>query len=219
MIELLEQVQVFLQNSNFQWAVCGGYALDLFLNCQTRKHGDIDICVFERDRECITEFMLSKDWRVFQFLGQGKVRPLSGGDASDPGRNLMCIKEGCRLVQFYPCEEKDVLLHAFFHTGIERLDYLEFLFNDIQDNQFVFSREVSLMRDIHKAILYNNGIPSIAPEIALLFKASETDNPEYQRDYALTLPHLGEEQLHWLHDGLRKRYPQGHPWIREQDIL
>lgn len=212
MNELLFQVKSFLSGLQIPWAVCGGFALDLFLGREIRKHSDIDICVFEKDRDKIIDYMLSNHWYVFQFLGQGKVRPLSIGDLSDSGRNLMCLKEGCNLVKFYPCEENSVLLHEFYHTGIERLDYLEFLFNYVRENDFIFSQEFNLTRDMRKAILYNNGIPYIAPELALLYKSSRAENPEYQYDYKITIPRLDEEQLLWFYNSLEQLYPQGHLW-------
>lgn len=212
---LLEQVRGFLQNLNIQWAVCGGYALDLFLNRETRKHSDIDICVFEKDRQKIINYMVLNGWRVYQFLGQGKVQLLNVEGKSDPGRNLMCVKDGCNLVKFYPCEEDGVLLHEFYHTGIEHLNYLEFLFNYEQENSFIFDQGRNLTREMQNAILYRNGCPYIAPELALLYKSARADHPENQYDYGITIPHLNDEQLSWLHKGLEKLYPQGHPWSQK----
>lgn len=210
---LLEQTNLLLSNANIQWAFCGGYALDLFLDREIRKHGDIDICVFEVDRNKIPNYMLSNEWNVYQFLGGGRVRSLGIDDVSDHGRNLMCVKEGCKLVKFYASEEDKVSGYDFYHTGIERLDYLEFLFNHSQGTEFVFSRELNITRDMQKAILYNNGLPYIAPELALLYKASKADNPAYQCDYAMTITYLNDEQLCWFYKSMEKLYPQGHPWL------
>ena len=99
---MMEELKAFMAGADFPWAVCGGYALDLFLDKDTRTHGDIDVCVFEKDRPAILHYMLSRDWTVYEFRGQGKVRPLDGTDLSEPGRNLMCLKEDCQLVRFYP---------------------------------------------------------------------------------------------------------------------
>ncbi len=198
-----------------QWAFSGGYAIDLFLNRITRKHSDIDICVFEQDRDAIVHHMLTADWRVFQFLGGGRVRRLHPGDVSESGRNLMCVKEGCRLVDFYSCEGNDVLWYVFHHTGIQCLDYMEFLFNQTQGNDMVIHSAPQITKELDKAILHHDEYPYLAPEIALLYKSSNADNPEYQQDYALALPELSEEQARWLQSALRKLYPQGHCWLNE----
>lgn len=212
MNKLLEQAKDLLKELNAAWAFCGGFALELFLGSEIRKHGDIDICVFEDDRNGIKEYMLKNQWKVYQFLGCGRVRALEAADKSDPGRNLMCLKEGCALVDFYPCEESGVLMHDFHHVGMERLDYLEFLFNRRQNGQFIFDRELEIVRDMQKAILYRGEYPYIAPEIALLYKAANADNPEYQRDYGAVITRLDGEQLRWFRDSMEKLYTQGHPW-------
>lgn len=215
MIKLLEETKNFLKELNAPWAFCGGFALELFLGIEIRKHGDIDICVFEDDRDGIRDYMLKNQWKVYQFLGRGRVRNLGKADKSTPGRNLMCLKDGCALVDFYPCEESGALLHDFHHVGIERLDYLEFLFNRKQNGQFIFSGELEIVRDMQKAILYRGEYPYIAPEIALLYKAANAYNPDYQRDYEAAITRLDGEQLSWFHDGIKKLYPQGHPWDRK----
>ena len=46
--------------------------------------------------------MLQNGWEVYQFLGQGLLRPVSPSRPSEPGHNLMCIKPGCGLVSFLP---------------------------------------------------------------------------------------------------------------------
>lgn len=51
--ELLDDVKKLLNVLNCRWAFCGGYAIDLFLKKETRVHGDIDICVFENDRNAV----------------------------------------------------------------------------------------------------------------------------------------------------------------------
>ncbi len=65
---------------------------------------------------------------------------------------------------------------------------------------------------MQKAILYSGEYPYIAPEIALLYKAANAENPDYQRDYEAAITMLDGEQLRWFHDGIKKLYPQGHPW-------
>lgn len=212
MNKLLEQAKDLLKEMKAPWAFCGGFALELFLGNEIRKHSDIDICVFEDDRDCIKDYILKNQWKVYQFLGCGRVKCLEAADKSDPGRNLMCIKDGCALVDFYPCAESGVLMYDFHHAGIERLDYLEFLFNRKQNGQLIFSGELEIVRDMQNAILYRGEYPYIAPEIALLYKAANAGNPEYRRDYEAVITRLDGEQLSWFRAGMDKCYPQGHPW-------
>lgn len=212
MNSLLNNTADFLKDAPFPWAVCGGFALELFLGKEVRLHGDIDLCVFEKDRERILPYMLQKGWNVYEFRGNGRLRPLDANAKSETGRNLMCLGEGCDLVKFYPCEEKPLVYYEFFHTGIQKLNYLEFLFNKADDTHFIFDRERNLTRELSKAILHRDGIPCLAPEIVLLYKASRAENEEYQMDFEQAFPMLRDEQREWFVNGLRAIYPNGHKW-------
>ena len=198
------------------WAVCGGYALDLFLDRTFRVHGDIDLCVFEPDRDAIVHSMLRNNWRVYEFRGQGKVRPLDDTSSGDAGRNLMCVTDDCELVKFYPCEEEGLLYHQFFHTGIRRFNYVEFLFNTATETHFIFNKTAGIERERSEAIRFRQGIPYLAPEIVLLYKASQADKPEYRDDFEQTYPSMNSESREWFFRSLEKLYPDGHRWQDEK---
>jgi hypothetical protein len=55
------------------------------------------------------------------------------------------------------------------------------------------------------------GIPILAPEIQLLFKAKQTREKD-QADFDRVMPRLRIDQRAWLMDALR-RYHAGHPWL------
>ena len=212
MDRLIAEAGSFLSDAQIRWAVCGGYALDLFLERTIRKHSDIDICVFENDRDTILKYMLKNSWQVYEFRGQGKVRPLDDTTKSDVGRNLMCIKGECELVKFYPGEDPGALYHQFFHTGISTFNYIEFLFNKSNSNYFVFDEAKKIYRDMSKAVLFNGSIPYLAPEIALLYKSSQAEREEYNYDFEQTYPHMSSEQKEWFSQKLDILYPEGHKW-------
>ena len=210
--QLITEASNYLSNAQIRWAVCGGYALDLFLDRTIRIHSDIDVCVFENDRDTILQYMLQNDWRVYEFRGQGKVRPLDSASTSDVGRSLMCLNGECDLVKFYPCEDAGVLYHQFLHIGISTFNYIEFLFSKNNKNNFVFDETKDICRDLSKAILYNGSIPYLAPEIALLYKSSQAEREEYHYDFEQTYPHMSSEQIEWFFQKLDILYPDGHKW-------
>jgi predicted nucleotidyltransferase len=74
MEQIISQASSFLNNRGFDWSICGGAAIDIFLGRQTRTHKDLDIAVFWEDRNVIIELMLRSDWRVFQACGGGVVQ-------------------------------------------------------------------------------------------------------------------------------------------------
>ncbi len=212
MNDLLTITNNFMKNAHISWAICGGFALDLFLEKDIRTHSDIDICVFEKDREKIFHYMLQNNWLVYEFRGQGKVRPLDITLSSETGHNLMCTNEECDIVKFYPCENESLLSYEFFHTGIKDFNYLEFLFNTIKKDYFVFNIGQGIKREISKAILFKKGIPFLAPEIVLLYKSSCSENTEYQYDFEQTYLYMDDEQKMWFSKSLDILYPNGHIW-------
>ena len=56
------------------------------------------------------------------------------------------------------------------------------------------------------------GIPYLAPEIVLLFKAKHADRDKDAADFARALPLLDDQRRQWLADALRVVHP-GHDWI------
>lgn len=212
MNQLLTKTNIFMNNVNIPWAICGGFAIDLFLKKDIRTHSDIDICVFEKDREKILRYMLQNNWNVYEFRGQGKVRPLNAASLSETGRNFMCTNGECDIVNFYPCEEENFLYHEFIHTGIKEFNYVEFLFNITDEDYFVFDKNQGIKRELSKEILLNSGIPYLAPEIVLLYKSSWSENVEYQYDFEQTYWQMNDEQKMWFSQNLDVLYSKGHRW-------
>lgn len=214
--QIVQELTQLFRNAPFHWAICGGYGLDIFLEQDTRTHGDIDLCVLEPDRAAAIGHMLSLGWQVYEFRGQGKVRPIHSPSASDNGRNILCLKEGCDLIRFYPSEEEGLFYHEFFHTGLKELNYLEFLFSTTNDGYLLIGQQPGLQRELSKAFLTRDGVTYLAPEIALLYKAANADQPEYQLDFQTAYPRLSPEQQGWFGDAMNPCYPDGHPWLQTQ---
>jgi hypothetical protein len=59
-------------------------------------------------------------------------------------------------------------------------------------------------------VITAHGVPVVAPEIALLFKAKAPRFKD-QRDFDRVLPHLDRSARSWLASALEQAYP-GHPW-------
>src|SRR2546426_8275085 len=56
------------------WFVAGGWALDLFLDRETRAHEDIEIAIFRRDQEAIWRHL--SDWAMEKIVpGGGDPKP------------------------------------------------------------------------------------------------------------------------------------------------
>lgn len=213
MNQLIEEVNALLQGQDFSYAICGGFALDLFLGYESRTHGDIDILAFWEDRETIITFMQSKGYCVFEMLGGGKVHRITEIRMQEKLRkNIFCCTEDCELVRLYETEEKDVYWFDFQHTGLSKLNYIEFLFNEKTENEFVYVRDNRIKRKLESAILQKDGIPYLSPELCLVFKSTDIEREGYQQDFELTVERLNGEQRIWFEKAMEMLYPEGHKW-------
>ena len=77
MNDLIRQANKLLQNHGFEYAFCGGWAIDLFIGTETRKHGDIDILAYWQERDTLIEYMQSLGFSVYEMLGGGKAHHIT----------------------------------------------------------------------------------------------------------------------------------------------
>jgi len=200
MENICRKAQHFFRNASFDWAVCGGSAIDLFVGKHTRPHQDVDIAAFWEDRDHIIIFMLDAGWRVFEACGGGRIHELFDVQNNEPiRRNLFCFPSNNSLCQLAPVGGDEYRFKLGFTEQID-FNYVEFLFNE-RDNDFVYySQHSSIMREISKAIHSVNGLPVIAPEIALLYKSmyfsdqhsnecgADDSNRRHNHDFSIVLP-------------------------------
>lgn len=45
-MDIIHQAHDLLKTQPFDYAICGGFAIDLFLGETTRPHGDLDMLVY-----------------------------------------------------------------------------------------------------------------------------------------------------------------------------
>ena len=192
---LLMQLRDLFADAAFPWAICGGYALEIFAGKAIRPHGDIDLCLPESARREIIRFLLRKGWHIYEYRGMGKVKPLRSPADSEAGRNLMVLRDGCGLVSFFPCEEEGLLYHCFI-PGMTEMNFLDLLFSP------------EMPQICHSA----SGLPILAPEAALLYKAAQPESESAELDFAAVCPLLDSDQKAWLRAELTACYPGGHPW-------
>jgi len=210
---LINEVNTLLKSSDFEYAVCGGYAIELFLDKETRKHGDIDILVYWSDRDKIILYMYSFGWEVYEMCGNGIVHHITDiNNQKRVKRNVFCIKDNCELVKLYPHNETDMYYLKFNHSGQTILNFIEFLFNDKTETDFLYARNIEIKRALSKAIMSCNNIPYLAPELILLYKSTDVQRDGYQLDYDEAICMMNSEQKNWLKNALNILYPSGHLW-------
>jgi hypothetical protein len=83
---------------------------------------------------------------------------------------------------------------------------------------WVCRRDPSIRRPIADAIDRDSrGIPYLAPEIVLLFKAKHAAREKDAADFARAVPMLEVQRRRWLAGALRIVHP-GHDWIALVDL-
>lgn len=166
------------------WGVAGGWAIDLFLDRQTRPHDDLDVAVLRHDQE-----------NLRRHLGAARVEKVGAHGLSE-----WTLSE--RLEP--PIHEIHVQYPDSFH--------LEFLLNECnrKTNEWLFRRDVRVRRSMSAAFGSNHGIPYLSPEIVLLYK-SKAPEAKDDADLAAILEHLSSDQREWLHHALTMTTP-GHHW-------
>jgi hypothetical protein len=169
-----------------RWWVAGGWAIDLWLGEQTRPHVDLDVAILRSEQD--------RFWAVLRHWD------LSLGPDT----------------QLQPFDEPEVEppLHAVWCRPDPESDWaFELLLNDSADDRWLFRRDhaVSLPLERIGARSIEGGIPYLAPEIVLLYKAKQR-RPHDELDLEAALPRLTAEQTSWLHRSIAAVHP-GHPWL------
>ena len=213
MNSLITECHDLLKHQDFEYAFCGGHALDIYLEQNTRPHGDIDISAYWEDRNKIISFMQSQDWIVYEAMGGGMIHLITDTDNQKLVKlNIFCVKEGC---SFFHAEltEEDIYKCEIDHVEQKQLDYIEFLFNKRIAGEFIYSRNDRIRRDINKAILYKDDITYFSPELVLLYKSTDLTREENWQDVDTAFPYLSDESKNWLQNALITAFPNGHEWI------
>lgn len=168
------------------WFIAGGWAVDLFLGRMTRPHKDIEIAILRADQGALRAYL--SGWE-FRKVVKGKLVPWRDDESLEPPvHEIHASREG---------------RHA---------SRLEILLNEASCDDWVFRRNSAITRSLSTVrLLSEAGVPYLAPEIVLLYKA-KSPGPRDELDFRNLLPSLGPERCTWLRHALEICHP-GHSWI------
>jgi hypothetical protein len=166
------------------WWIGGGWALDLFLGRETRTHADLDVVVFRADQE-----------HAFAFFGGWDLRVAYEG-AFTPWRG----------------ERLELPVHTVWARSSPDGPWeLELFLMESDGSRWQFRRDPSITLELARVGLERDGVPYLAPEIALLYKAKEP-RPHDEADFAAVVGELPVERREWLASALRSQ-DASHPWL------
>jgi hypothetical protein len=179
-----EEVADRLASVDAPWYVAAGWALDLWRGRQSRAHEDVEIGI---PLAAFSEVRRALTGYEFDVVGAGCRWPVDSPAFRDTHQTW--VREPA--------------------TGVYRLD----VFREPHDGDtWIFRRDVTIRLPyaeiIHRS---GDGIPYLAPEIVLLFKAKGT-RPKDQADFAGAVPLLDTSRRTWLREALIHLDP-GHPWL------
>jgi hypothetical protein len=167
------------------WCVVGGWAIDLFLGGETRAHADLEIAILRGDFPAVRVRLQDC---VLHVVGDGEVRRLPEGAL--------------------PPEDKHQNWVLDPSANLWRLDVM---LEPGDVHNWVFRRDVRVTAPRDGLMRARYGVPYLAPEGVLLFKAKRAAAKD-QADFEACLPHLDAAARTWLRHALERVHP-GHAWI------
>ncbi len=173
------------------WMFAGGVALDLHLGAVVRPHDDLDVAV---DRAAQARLL-----RLFQ------------------GWKLDVPDEGMYQPWTAPLEPPLHQIHAR-HPGLPDVLMLDLLLTDLSAELWHYRRDPGVTLPLEEARRWSaSGLPYLAPQAVLLFKASTGGREPRGKDaldFARVHPTLTVEAAGWLRAALQRLHPQ-HDWLAQ----
>jgi len=234
MNKIIQQGNDIFKAAGFDYAICGGYGLDMFVGKEFRAHGDFDIVVYEEDKECVINFLIDNGWLIFgRFMEEGrvvtqhiffKIDDITNSYWNDC-QNVWAIKPECLPDVLHKLDRLQGLQGDIYTYQNRKwlvqdeIEFIELAFDGREGDDFVVQENPKITRAMDKAILYHDGIPYLAPEIILFYKTDRfsSEHPvvkiKTEKDFNTLMPTLSDESKKWLLDSIDKAYPDGYEWL------
>jgi hypothetical protein len=181
-----EQLYSRLQGTGVKWAVAGGWALELFTGTARRPHDDLEIVIASDSFEAIRAGLPELVWFV---AADGNVARL--------------VDAQTQLNQTWQTWGWDAAIERW------RVDVMR---EPWTEHDWVYRRRPAIRVALERAIATSPaGVPYLAPELVLLFKARHCRDKD-TLDFDAALPLLRKDQRSWLVAALHIDQPT-HPWL------
>jgi hypothetical protein len=168
------------------WWIAGGFAIELAIGRPVRDHADIDVLVLRPDHFRIQQALHGWEWW-----------------AADPPGTLR---------PWLLREQLPAAIHEIWcRPGPAEPWRIQVMIDELSDGDWVSRRNPGIRRPIGSiGKTSTDGIPYLAPEIQLFYKAKNL-RPKDEADFTAVLPSLTHEQRRWLSDAIARTHGD-HPW-------
>jgi len=187
-----DSLMILLQGCPCAWWVAGGWAIDLYLGQQTRQHADCDVEIWRADALAFrAHFSLWEFW------------------APHPD-----VRDTAWPFIWWPAYEQPPagVFNAWCRPHSTDAWAFEVLLADHDDQNWHFRRNPTIQQLRSSSVLRTQeGIPYLAPELQLLYKAKQP-RPHDEQDAYLAFTHFSFEQKRQFLLMLQAVDPQ-HPWL------
>jgi len=185
----VEEAAGLMAGLRIPWWIAGGWAIDLFLGRQTRAHGDTDVLVRRDDQLEVQGYLMDRGWDLHKTQQPG-LKPWPRGEfQARPYDDIWCRR------------------------APEESWALQIMLLDTDGGRWVFKRDPAIggpLDDLGRRT--GAGVPYMAPEIQLFYKAKPQTLAKDQSDFDSALPFLSPAAQTWLLRHLEHRFPDGHVW-------
>ncbi|WP_425475181.1 nucleotidyltransferase domain-containing protein [Pontibacter coccineus] len=167
--------------------MAGGWAIDLFLDRETREHQDVEIAILRREQLSFKHYLRNWSFSYISSLGQ--------------------------LVNWDKGEYLELPVHEVY--GMDGAGHqIEILLNEAVDGLWKYRRDLHVTYPLEATIIKSSrGIPILSPEIVLLYK-SKDNRPKDSDDLRRVLPDLNKAARAWLANSIR--YAHGNiEWVEK----
>ncbi|MDI9312861.1 MAG: hypothetical protein QM535_21805 [Limnohabitans sp.] len=185
-----KRIKTLLEGYGGIWAIAGGWALDLYLQTETRIHKDIEIAIPRNEQLKLKNFL--KEWK-FNYVKNG---------------------------EFVPWDNEEFLtlpIHEI-HAKNEENEF-EILLNEIDEKVWTYRRNPKVKYPIEKLYAKNLiDINFLVPEIVLLYKVKLNKTKDIE-DLKNTISILSKESKTWLINSIEQESHNSKEWITQIETI
>lgn len=185
----IDELKATFKSADKPYWITGGWAIDLFLQKQTRTHEDLDVSIARDDQSIFQKLLCSWDLRASDPPGSGNLRKWEPSEIlCPPIHNVWCRKE---------------------ENGPWNLELMLCTF---ENGMWVYRRNSKIKGPLESfGWKQADGTLVIAPEIQLLYKSRGIRTKDTQ-DFENCLAIFNREKKEWLYNALLIDSGENHPW-------